>query len=232
MDKISDLYLPFKALMVYRAESDNSYYIESHDLDKKGMALNAHPLSLRESQSLASALDAAQTKAESFLHYRGLLPPCVLHLKTGRNGRVVWHTPMAKRELHFIKGLHIPDGTTYVPPMLWQADRKQLSVWALADNKRPKEKTVLYHAPFFNVYDNASVCFGNVKTDIPDDCSLTSFLKMWENYFFGTTFSHLIGGDSFEGNLVGIWNELMTTGHKFPVKSMKRTTKTLVEVLK
>ena len=57
MEKINDLYIPFKALMVYRAESDNSYYVESHDLDGKGMAINAHPLSVKESQSLAEALD-------------------------------------------------------------------------------------------------------------------------------------------------------------------------------
>ena len=232
MDKISDLYVPFKAIMVYRAESDNSYYIESHDFDNKGMAKNAHPLSLRESQLLASVLDAAEAKGESFLHHRGLLPANILQLKTGRDGIAVWHTPMGKRELHFIKGLHIPDGTAYVPPMLWKADRKHLSVWALADNKRPKEKTYLYHAPFFNVYENASVCFGNVKIEIPADCSLTSFIKTWEHYFFGSTFSHLIGGGTFKGDLAGLWKEQLATGQKFPLAAMNRTVKTLMEVLK
>ncbi|WP_158544265.1 PRTRC system protein B [Pedobacter miscanthi] len=232
MDKITDLYVPFKALMVYRAESDNSYYIESHDLDAKGMALNAHPLSLKESQSLASALDSAQVKGESFLHHRGLLPSCVLHLRTGKDGSAVWHTPMMKKELHFIKGLHISDGIAYVPPMLWKADRKQLSVWALADNKRPKEKTALYHAPFFNVYENASVCFGNVKIEIPADCSLSTFLKMWEHYFFDSTFSHLIGGGAFKGDLDRLWKEQTATGQKFPVGEMNSTAKTLMDVLK
>ncbi|RQO64794.1 PRTRC system protein B [Pedobacter sp. KBW01] len=232
MDKISDLYVPFKALMVYRAESDNSYYVESHDLDNKGMAINAHPLSLKESQSLALALDAAQAKGESFLHHQGLLPSCILHLKTGKDGRAVWHTPMIKKELHFIKGLHIPDGAAYVPPMLWKAERKQLSVWALADNKRPKESTKLYHAPFFNVYENASVCFGNVKIEIPADSSLTSFIKTWEHYFFGSTFSHLIGGGAFKGDLAKLWKEQTATRQKFPVGAMNRTAQTLMEVLK
>ncbi|CAH0278322.1 hypothetical protein SRABI27_03699 [Pedobacter sp. Bi27] len=232
MEKINDLYIPFKALMVYRAESNNSYYVESHDLDSKGVAINAHPLSVKESQSLAEALDSSQRQAENFLHHKGLMAGNVLQLETGRNGSAVWFTEMVKKELHFVKGLNIPDGMAYVPPMIWKADRKQLSVWAMDITGRPNERTPLYHAPFYNVYENGLVCFGNVKIEIPIDCSLSAFTGSWEHYFFGSSFSHLIGGEvPIRGILNDTWKRQIATGRKFPLIAMKKTGRNLAEVL-
>lgn len=70
-----------------------------------------------------------------------------------------------------------------VPPLLWLANKQNLVIFALASDRRPTEKTMLYHAPFFNVYDNGSVCMGTVDVNIKNSASIEEFTEAWEKYF-------------------------------------------------
>ena len=68
--------------------------------------------------------------------------------------------------MYFVSGLDIPNGKAYVPPMLWYASKYSLAVFALATDRRPKENTPLYYAPFLNIYEDGKVCMGTVSIDI------------------------------------------------------------------
>jgi PRTRC genetic system protein B len=92
-----------------------------------------------------------------------------------------------------------------------------LSVWALASDERPTEKTLVYHAPFFNV-TNGNVCMGNVK--VPEGVNVEDAGK-WEKLFFRSVFT-----DEGDVRLSGIepanlWNALTGGKHKeFPAKHL------------
>ena len=130
--------------------------------------------------------------------------------------------------MYFVKNLEIPNGKAHVPAMLWFANKENLSVFALASDKRPTEKTVLYFAPFFNVYEDGAVCMGTVNINIKNSASVEEFIKAWEDYFFNSYFSHLLDNyNPIIGNCVNLWRKLMETGETFPVEVLKKIVKPL-----
>lgn len=231
-DKFSKTYLPAKALLLYQQKDSGEFYIESYDIGKSGTPINAHPLSLRESQSLADVLNTSEENRQGFLRPKGLLGQEIIYINSQRNGFAIWYTPEMKKHLIFKSGLTIPDGIASVPPLLWKATASSLEIWALKDSKRPEMTTVLYYAPFFNIYTDGRVCMGNVDIDIDNDCDLETFISTWENYFFGSAFSHLLGEISpVKANIVPLWQKLASTGATFPTKILKKHPKTIKDLL-
>lgn len=91
---------------------------------------------------------------------------------------------------------------------------------------------MLYHAPFFNVYDSGSVCMGTVDINIKNSASIEEFTEAWEKYFFNSYFSHLMNGHNpIKGNCVNLWKELIDIGNPFPKLLLKKTNKTLKNLL-
>ena len=87
--------------------------------------------------------------------------------------------------------------------MLWLANKRSLKIFALPNNRRPTEKTELFYAPFFNVYEDGNVCMGTVDVNIQNSTSLEEFTKKWEDYFFNSYFSHLMNEHNpIKGNCV------------------------------
>lgn len=217
--RFGQLYHPVKALLIYckqQQDCPDDYYIESYDLDTAGSPINGHPLSLKESRSMAKALQTAERKTQGFLNPKGRMPQNIVYLKTGTDGFAVWHTPARKAALLFTENLHISSGEAHLPAMLWKASRKTLQVFALK-GEALEENTLLHHAPFFNVYADGRVCLGNIGIRIPASCALEQFTGLWEDCFFGSYFSHLMPGHlPAKSNLVQLWQELRASGAAFP----------------
>ncbi|MFB9080177.1 PRTRC system protein B [Flavobacterium procerum] len=228
------LYHPKSALVFYESKAlSKEVYVEHFDMDRNGMPINAHPLTVREAQALAKALTTEKQKQTAFLNSNGILPAAVLHInRQSDKGAVIWHTKSQKRPLHFIEGLGIPSGQAFVPAMLWQADKNSLRVFALAGDRRPTEKTPLYFAPFFNIYEDGRVCMGSVNIDIKNSACVEEFTKSWEDYFFNSYFSHLMGGNNpVKGSCVSLWMDLVSSGRTFPKEILKKTAETLKNLL-
>jgi PRTRC genetic system protein B len=229
-----ELYFPKWALVVYQNDTHSpDTYIESFDMDENGNLINAHPLTVQEGQALAKALNTEKEQEKTFLKPNGIIPTNVLYIDPNENGSVVWFTKSRKRPLFFIERLGIPNGVAYVPPMLWKASRNRLSVYALATDRRPTESTALYYAPFFNVYDDNSVCMGTVDVKINPSASLEEFIHEWEESFFNSYFSHLINGHNpVKGNIVTLWKKLIGTDKPFPKEVLIKNRQTLKKLLK
>ncbi|MCW4451176.1 prokaryotic E2 ligase family D protein [Kaistella sp. BT6-1-3] len=230
------LYYPTSALVFYQSkEQIEDNYVEHFDMDKNGNPINAHPLTEREAKVLAKSL-AVNTKKEKrreFLNPKGILATNILHINPSENASVIWFTKSGKRNLFFSGNLEIPNGIGEVPALLWFATERNLTVFALANNRRPTENTLLFYAPFFNVYENGNVCMGTVDVDIKKSASLEEFTQKWEDYFFNSYFSHLMNGHNpINGNCLNLWKELIGTGNKFPNKVLKKSNKTLKNLLK
>lgn len=230
-----DLYEPVKALIILRktGESQQSdYYIESYDMDEQGCPINGHPLSVRESNNLAKALQVNEKKAQGFLTPKGLMPSNVLHLNSCAEGYVIWHTPPQPVKLLFTENLGIPSGTANIPALIWKAGKGSLQIFAVTDTAM-KETTPLFYAPFFNLYHDGRVCMGNVRIRIPNDCGLEQFMELWQDYFFNSYFSHLIGGhEPVKGNIVQLWQQMTATAEPFPTEILNATKYQLKNIIR
>jgi len=228
---LQDIYQPKKALLLYEHHLENRYYMEAYDMDEYGGPTGARPLTIEEAANIATLLQAS-TESNRFLRLTGLLPANVIYMDASASGCVLWHTPPRRVQLFFKQELSIPCGKAWVPGLLWKADRDELYIYALPNGKRPNGKTPLYHAPFFNIYEDGRVCMGTVDTEITANLSLEAFMKAWENYFFNSYFSHVIGGGaSVQGNIIQLWQQQIGTGCRFPQDRLKRHSLTLKKVL-
>lgn len=230
------LYFPVKAFVLYKKQS-NGYsssstpYVESYDMDSNGLPINAHPLSIKESESLAKMLSIKKKKEGSFLTPQGFLPKNVLYLNSGKSPCVVWHTPPQEADLLFDKALNIPCGKAGIPALVWKADRNNLQVFAIKD-KTPEADTTLFQAPFFNLSQNGRVCMGNVQVKIPKETALETFISLWQDYFFNSYFTHLLGDfPPVKGNIVQLWQGLLKSGKAFPNKALIANRYTLQNLL-
>ncbi|AIM35305.1 PRTRC system protein B [Sphingobacterium sp. ML3W] len=227
------LYHPKSALVFYETKGGNTdVYVEHFDMDKNGNPINAHPLTVKEAKVLAKSLQMEKDKDNAFLKSNGILPTNILHINPIEKGSVLWYTKAQRRQLYFVNGLDIPNGMVYVPPMIWYANKNSLSVFALTSDRRPTESTKLYYAPFFNIYEDGKVCMGSVNINIKNSVSVEEFTKAWEDYFFNSYFSHLLGSNSpINGNCVTLWRDLIQTGKPFPKEVLKKNNKIFKNLL-
>lgn len=227
------LYEPKSALVFYESLDKNEMYVEKFDMDRNGNPINAHPLTVNEAKALAKSLIIDEEINKAFLKSKGILANNILHINPSQKGSVIWYTKAQQRQMYFVKNLEIPNGKANVPAMLWIADKENLSVFALSNDKRPTEKTTLHYAPFFNVYNDGDVCMGTVDIKIQNSTSVEEFIEQWENYFFNSYFSHLVGGHNpIDGNLVNLWKKLLDSNETFPNELLKKNNKTLKNILR
>ncbi|MEZ7508263.1 PRTRC system protein B [Cloacibacterium sp. Arc13] len=230
------LYHPTNALVFYQNnQGSKDTYVEHFDMDKNGNPINAHPLTEREAKELVKALttNTQKEKSQDFLKPKGILSTNILQINPSENGVVLWFTKSMKRQLYFTENLEIPNGMAEVPAMLWLANKRSLKIFALTNNRRPTEKSELFYAPFFNVYEDGNVCMGTVDVNIQNSNSLEEFTKKWEDYFFNSYFSHLmIEHNPINGNCVNLWKSLINTEKPFPKEALKKANTTLKNLLK
>lgn len=219
------LYQPKAALVVFTASGFAAPYIEYYDMDECGCPVNPHPLTVREAQSLAKALDTREHAGKAFLRPEGVLPDNVLHLDPSENGSVVWYTKPQRQKLYFAESLGLENGTVALPALVWKANKKELQIFALKGTAKPKAETPLYHAPFFNLYQKGYVCMGTVNVAIKSAASLEEFISAWHAYFFESYFSHHINEHNPVGvNLFNLYKELMADTEKtFPTDTLRPT---------
>jgi PRTRC genetic system protein B len=231
-ENFGTLYHPKSALVFYETIGTNTdVYVEHFDMDSNGTPINAHPLTVKEANVLAKALKTDEENSKAFLKPKGILPTNILHINPSEKGTVLWYTKARQRQLYFVDSLGIPNGVAQVPPMLWFANKNSLSVFALANDRRPTEKTPLHYAPFFNIYENGNVCMGTVSIDIKNSASVEEFIQAWEHYFFNSYFSHSLCENLTKKNIVTLWKNLINTDKPFPKEVLKKNNKTLKNLL-
>lgn len=230
------LYHPITALVFYQNdERTQDTYVGHFDIDKNGNPINANPLTEREAKELVKALtiNTQKEKSQDFLKSKGILPTNILQINPSENGVVLWFTKSMKRQLYFTENLEISNGTAEIPAMLWLATQRRLKIFSLPNNRRPTEKTPLFYAPFFNVYEDGNVCMGTVDVNFQNSTSLEEFTEKWENYFFNSYFSNLMNEHNpIKGNCVSLWKSLINTEKQFPKEALKQANRTLKNLLK
>jgi PRTRC genetic system protein B len=231
-------YRAIKALLICQKQSQSdegeqhSIYVESYDIGKYGNPINAHPLTYRETLQLSSLFQAAEELKTGYLRSRGVMPNKVLYVNPQLSGYAVWYTPPQEVPLFFASALGIASGRGKVPAMVWKAGRNELMVYALKGHKKPDGRTKLFHAPFFNIYQDGRVCMGTVRINITEAARLEDFMGLWESYFWNSYFSHLMGEfNPVTENIVQLWQAQVDTDKVFPTNLLKPTSFTLQNLL-
>ena len=113
--------------------------------------------------------------------------------------RVMNYQPSYDHSLAALSGKAFPQ-----PPLVMisqqQGHQAYLQVFALRENVRPEPHTPLMLAPFHNIYDQHTVCFG--QNTLPGG-STPTYQHAWETMFYATPFSH-------PGGTYRRWDERLT----------------------
>lgn len=147
---------------------------------------------------------------------------------------IVWWKPAGQAVMFFSDRGGDPmlrklNGKKYPhPPLVFKTSGSNLWIRALGANQRPTEKSPLYLAPYWNCYDNGSVCTGTMK--IPREKSVTA-IEDWEQSFFRSEFTHAGGAGkrtAYPGGLLAMWQTLLGK-LQFPVRYLVRVKQTVSE---
>ena len=192
------IFQPAAALIAYACETDyrkSEYYLELRKIGKDGIMQAGKPVSRKFIQSLAENFTV---ETSSVPH--GEIPRELMFANT-REGKYVWYSHPCSKFLFFKSSLNIPNGKYFVPGLVWQVKDETLYLFAYKA-KRPTSNMQLFYAPFFNVNSCGSVCLGNSKLELPEKLTFQEYIKYWEDKFFLSEFSHVLGDNPTKSNLV------------------------------
>jgi PRTRC genetic system protein B len=229
------LFEPKLLLTIYQQkETDQeqaSTYVEAYSFNHACQPVNRRPLSLADNVLLTECIGNIKDNKRAFTRYEGVLPQNVLHIPETIGGHLVWYTKPRRMRLLFAEHTEIENAVYPIPAMLWRANCRELYVYALPNGKRPDEKTTIYHAPFFNVYESAKVCMGDVALKGLTYLEMEDFMQHWTELFFGSYFSHTNFENGVKGGMTGLWQSLKGSRQKFPVENLKKANINLKKIL-
>jgi len=222
---------PVCALIIYK---NNQYdcgtaYVEQYNFDASGKAQTGIALDADQINELSKILNYDE-EGKVFLKPAGLLPKNVLYVDYSNSPFALWTTPAKKVYLSFKKELELPSQSFPIPRLIWRAWKDRLEIFAVKDDDITSQ-TPLYHSPFLNVSAFGNVCMGSVNLKFKHDCSLENFIKLWQRYFFGSTFTHANEREALvEGNIFQLWKRLASLS-TFPLEVLKPVNKNLQSLL-
>ena len=215
------------ALVFYKSSLNDGAYVE-HRTIRNGAMCAGKPLEVDVIAKLLKTVDKYAHGTTSMVTLHGEIPENLLYASTSIDSyKLVWYRKPEKRMFYFSESLGIPNGEVLVPGLVYVTDGRKLSIYAY---KGQKPKRLLYQAPFFNT--NTDVCLGNGKLRKPKDQTYENWMTYWEELFWRTEFSHILGVNPVKGNLSTIMKECIN-GHKpFPLSSLKAIKITLKSLYK
>jgi len=216
------------ALLFYKSTlTDKGTYVE-HRRIRKGAMGAGQPLDVSVIANLLKTVDKYAHESSTMVSLHGEIPENLLYASTSIDSyKLVWYRKPERRMLYFVDSLGIPNGEVIVPGLVYMTDGRSLHMYAF---KGAKPKKLLYRAPFFNTSD--SVCLGNGKMAKPKDQTYRNWMNYWEEMFWKTEFSHLMGSNPVKGNLSIIMKDCIEHHKPFPLASLVRTKTNLQSLYK
>ena len=226
---IEEDFTPKMAIIAYSQGGEyNEHYLESRKIKKNSGGyemLEGTPLTKK---LLAELLEKIDPIALEKTYCKGLLPQNLLAFNNeNAEPTVIWYLKASERHLSFTKGL-AKDGLMKLPALVFMLKGTTLSVWAIKTNN-PNEDTVLYSAPFHNIYGDGKVCMGSAKTYKFKE--VHSIMKNWEDAFFQSKFTHLNRESPIVGNLTTFINRQIKGKLPFDKNVLVATNKTIGDLI-
>lgn len=227
-DILNDKLEATDALLFYKSSLSNVGSYVEHRQIRNGVMGAGHPLDVRVITNLLKTVDRYAHDSTSMVSLHGEIPENLLYASTNIDSyKLVWYRKPEIRMFYFVEGLGIPNGEVMVPGLVYQTDGRSLHIYAY---KGSKPKKLLYKAPFFNT--NNGVCLGSGKMAKPKDQTYRNWMAYWEDMFWKTEFSHLLGGNPVKGNLSIIMKDCIEHHKPFPMASLVRSKTNLQSLFK
>lgn len=210
-----------KAILIYES-GRNGYQREAsfasiHDVMNTGTVARPDVQIMPGSPVTQQALMNVMGKlADKYLLNTDLLPENILAFSPRH---MMWWRPAGHSPVFFNnKELGKKSASVPHPALLFMVVEGTWSVWALSESRRPTLSTPLFHAPYFNVYDDGRICVGSAS--IPDRLS-PSTIPTWESAFFDSEFTHVNGQKKKIAHVNGeyaFWKEMLNGAYQeFPL---------------
>ena len=229
-DIITARLVPSDALIFYQPSVEGAGGYVEHRRIKNGKFGSASPLSVSTLGNLLQTIEMHSDKTKKMVMQYGRIPEGLLYVNCRvSNYKMVWYHKPEKRMLLFTKGAGIPCGEMLVPGLVYCTDGQTLSIYAF---KGKKPSSVLYRAPFYNVYRDGKVCLGDAQIQIPTDNSYKAWMKYWEDMFWKSEFAHTLDGDPISGDLKKLTCKCIKSGEAFPTDKLVRLNIKLSDLLK
>jgi PRTRC genetic system protein B len=235
MQKEKEVFIPTNILTVYSRGSDRAYYIEASDvINKKGKYVPGpgRPITKEVMRNLINAVFDDRSEKKNCLKDNYIGEHILFFVPETHNRRIVWYRKAMQIQMIFSSKLNIPKAKIWMPAMLFNVSIGHLSIYALTQNKRPTLTTKLCHPPILNLISENKLCWGGVKTKIPEGITIDDEIKLWEDYLWKSEFSHAGAGISTKTDIVKLLRKLGKSGEKFPTDQLLSTNQTLRSILK
>jgi len=207
-------------------------YVTVHDVlrDEQGRPHYGPPEAL-SADFLKSLCELLKQKAVREVE---ILPDSILYLS---DELISWWRPAAVRPMFFqsatdqeanaLSGKKFPH-----PALVFVATERYISVRALPRNERPTSGTLLMSAPYWNTYEDGSVCTGSMH--VPTSEVSSSVTAEWERGFFESAFTHPSGAvrlTSFKGGIIPMWTSVLGAD-AFPGRHLVPAHETLLQFIR
>lgn len=174
-----------EAILIYRGAGVGSCqsYATIHAIDHSGTA----PVILPGHAATTTALLGLSRALSDSVRHSGFIPNTVLYAD---GDSLVWWVPPGLRHIAFRCAQWQPNeraGTLPHPGLVFLCDKQRWMVWAVKGRCRPTPETILWRAPYFNVYVDGNICRGNIT--LPNTNSFDN-IAQWNDAFFRTYFTH------------------------------------------
>ncbi|MGA8595598.1 MAG: PRTRC system protein B [Bryobacteraceae bacterium] len=197
-----------EAILIYEGGGSSRTFATLHEIEQntgKRSAPFLTPGRALQWEQLRELHDRLYTPIQA-----DFLPPQIL---ARTETLLCWWSRATMRPLFFRRndqGLASLSGKLYPhPPLLFLATRSDLFVWALPCDERPEENTIVFRAPYWNVYaSDARVCLGTMVR--PESLSLGS-CSTWEEGFFRSECTHAVGPHKltrYRKGFLAMWKSL------------------------
>ena len=222
---LSAKFIPTDALVFYKCtNSFGGSYVEHRPIRNGEMTAGA-PLEVKVLERIMKVVSKYLRVSTKKVLIHGEIPSNLLYVSTGVDSyRLIWYRKPERRMMYFVDSANIPNGYMDIPGLVYVTDGGHLEVFAF---KGSKPRRWLYNAPFYNVNDGGSVCLGTAKVQKPSSNTYEQWMHYWEEMFWKSEFSHILGSNPIKGNLALITKECITENKPFPTDVLTKSHKTL-----
>jgi PRTRC genetic system protein B len=226
---LSDAILIYKKVngSRYSNSQDQAVYASLHSVNDVGTPAKPNVQIMAGTPLTQNALiELMGSISDTYTDNMELLPENVLSFSPRH---LIWWMPAGNKSIFFRnKEIGTRSANTPTPSLLFIISGGQWYIFALKDNTRPNKDTILYHAPYFNVYDGGLICVGTAA--IPKTLSTTK-IPEWENAFFNSEFTHTNGNlrkVNYPDGEYSFWKKMLDGDYKtFPTEFLVESSLTL-----
>lgn len=218
-------FTPETGMVVYRR--DSKFYVQVHEIIKTGDNKftwgEGKPFQKEQLQDLALSI-----KKENFssLKLKYFLPENVLYYQPGIINKFMWFIEPQKCGIVFAPELKLKSGYFKMPGLIMAVSGDDLTIFAYKGKLRPTQKTELFNAPFYNIYEDGKVCMGTIS-EARKRHYLHEEIDRWDRRFFGGRFTSAHGNDNklSEPFTFKTLYKFLATGKPFPERALKPAAK-------